>query len=512
MAGTSESVGVVPFWSAGKQLTGDETLEVTNPFDGRVVAVVALATPAQVDEAVEAAYAVRHEFAALPAYRRADALAHVSRRLAERANEIAELITAENGKPIKWARGEVARAISTFRFAAEEARRFDGGVQRLDTDAAGTGRLAVVRRFPKGVVLGISPFNFPLNLVAHKVAPAIAVGAPIILKPAPATPLSALVLGELFAETDLPAGVISVLPIPNDRAAALVQDPRLPVVSFTGSGPVGWAIKESVPRKHVTLELGGNAAVVVCADADLDHAAARIAMFSNYQGGQSCIAVQRVFIDAAVYDETVTRIVGAVGSLVTGAPDDERTDVGPLVDEKAAMRVAQWVDEAVAGGRHPARRRCTRRRQLRPDGARRRPRRCEGLRVTRCSAPCSRWPAVRRPRRRVREGQRLRVRPAGGRLHPRTCRPRSALTASSRWAASIDRRRAQLSRRPDALRRRQGIRRRPRGPAVGDGGLHRRARDGAHRPRPLTRPASHPWATRAPASHPWATTNVRYAR
>ncbi len=345
-----EAAEVVPFWLAGKQVTGERTLEVTHPYDGRRVAVVALATPRQVDEAIAAAHAVRHEFASLPAYRRADALAHISRRLAERADELARLITAENGKPLKWARGEVARAVSTFRFAGEEARRFDGTMQRLDTDAAGTGRLAIVRRFPKGPVLGISPFNFPLNLVAHKVAPAIAVGAPIIVKPAPATPLSALILAELLAETDLPAGVISVLPVPNDQAGQLVTDPRLPVVSFTGSGPVGWSIKESVPRKHVTLELGGNAAVVVCADADLDIAAARIALFSNYQGGQSCIAVQRVFVDASIHDETVARIVGAVDSLITGDPNDERTDVGPLVDEAAAQRVEQWVNEAVASG------------------------------------------------------------------------------------------------------------------------------------------------------------------
>jgi acyl-CoA reductase-like NAD-dependent aldehyde dehydrogenase len=341
---------VLPFWLAGKQVTGDETLEVTNPYDGRVVGVVALATPAQVEDAIAAAVGVARELAALPAYVRADALAQVSGRLSERSEEIARLITAENGKPLKWARGEVGRAVSTFRFASEEARRFDGYTQRLDTDAAGTGRMAIIRRFPKGPVLGISPFNFPLNLVAHKIAPAIAVGAPIIVKPAPATPLSALMLAELLAETDLPPGVISVLPIPNDRAAGLVQDPRLPVVSFTGSGPVGWSIKESVPRKHVTLELGGNAAVIVCADADLDHAAARIAMFSNYQAGQSCIAVQRVLIDAAVYDNTVARIIGAVESLVTGSPDDERTDVGPLVDEAAARRVESWVAEAVQGG------------------------------------------------------------------------------------------------------------------------------------------------------------------
>ncbi|WP_191844663.1 aldehyde dehydrogenase family protein, partial [Catellatospora chokoriensis] len=207
------------------------------------------------------------------------------------------LISAENGKPLMWARAELGRAVSTFRWAAEEARRFSGELMRLDTDPAAAGRMAVVRRFPKGPVLGISPFNFPLNLVAHKVAPAIAVGAPIVVKPAPATPLSALLLGELLAETELPAGMFSVVPVPNERAAALVADPRLPVVSFTGSGPVGASIQAAVPHKHVTLELGGNAAAVVCGDyADLDWAAQRIALFSNYQAGQSCIAVQRVIV------------------------------------------------------------------------------------------------------------------------------------------------------------------------------------------------------------------------
>jgi acyl-CoA reductase-like NAD-dependent aldehyde dehydrogenase len=343
-------VDVTPFWLAGKPVTSDLTLTVTSPYDGRDVAIVGVAAPQQVENAVATANGVRHEFAALPAYARADALAHVSGRLADRSDELARQITAESGKPLKWARAEVARAVGTFRFAAEEARRFDGTLQRLDTDAGGTGRMALVRRFSKGAVLGITPFNFPLNLVAHKVAPALAVGAPIVVKPAPATPLSALVLGELLAETDLPAGVISVLPIPNDRAGELVRDPRLAVVSFTGSVPVGWAIKESVPRKHVTLELGGNAAAVVCADADLDYAASRIAMFANYQGGQSCIAVQRVLIDCRVYDETVARIVGAVDSLVTGDPSDERTDVGPLIDESAARRVASWVEDAVADG------------------------------------------------------------------------------------------------------------------------------------------------------------------
>ncbi|MFD9029868.1 aldehyde dehydrogenase family protein [Streptomyces sp. NPDC059567] len=343
------------FWLAGREATGEATFDVTNSFDGRLVGKVSVPTEAQVEEAVAAAHAVVDEFAATPAHVRAAALDHVSKRLAERTEEIAQVISAENGKPIKWARGEVGRAVSVFRFAAEEARRFNGGeAQRLDTEAGGVGRLAITRRIPKGVVLGIAPFNFPLNLSAHKVAPAIAVGAPIILKPAPATPISSLILGELLAETDLPAGSWSVLTVPNDRMPALVKDERLPVISFTGSDKVGYAIQESVPHKHCTLELGGNAAAVVLGDwaseQDLDWAASRIATFSNYQGGQSCISVQRVIADASVYDRLVPKVVAAVEAQVTGDPADDATDVGPLVDENAAKRVEGWVDEAVAAG------------------------------------------------------------------------------------------------------------------------------------------------------------------
>ncbi|MFJ7153842.1 aldehyde dehydrogenase family protein [Streptomyces sp. NPDC101118] len=343
------------FWLAGRQATGEDSFDVHNPWDGRLVGTVSVPTDAQVEEAVAAAYAVTAEFSATPAHVRAAALDHVSKRLVERTEEIAQLISAENGKPIKWARGEVGRAVSVFRFAAEEARRFNGGeAQRLDTDAGGVGRLALTRRFVKGPVLGIAPFNFPLNLCAHKVAPAIAVGAPIILKPAPATPLSGLILGELLAETDLPAGSWSVLPVANDKMPALVKDERLPVISFTGSDTVGYAIQQSVPHKHCTLELGGNAAAVVLADwsseADLDWAATRIATFSNYQAGQSCISVQRVIADASVYDRLVEKVVAKVQAQVTGDPADDATDVGPLVSEDAAKRVESWVDEAVAAG------------------------------------------------------------------------------------------------------------------------------------------------------------------
>jgi len=345
---------VQPFYLAGKRASGADSFPVTNPYTGDLVARVSRPDAAQVDEAVAAAAVVSGPAARLPLSVRADALMHVSRRLAERQTEIAELITAENGKPHKWAMAEAGRAVSVFRFAAEETRRFNGDVQRLDTDAAGSGRLAYVKRVPKGPVLGIAPFNFPLNLVAHKVAPAIAVGAPIIIKPAPATPLSALLLGELLAETDLPDGMWSVLPVANEDMPGLVADSRLPVISFTGSTTVGYQILDAVPRKHVTLELGGNAAAVVCDDfgsvEDLQWAASRVATFANYQAGQSCISVQRVLVDEALMGDFAPLLVAKVQELATGDPTDPATDVGPMVSEDAAVRVEQWVAEAVAGG------------------------------------------------------------------------------------------------------------------------------------------------------------------
>ncbi|EFF93404.1 aldehyde dehydrogenase [Streptomyces sp. e14] len=343
------------FWLAGRQVTGEDTFDVTSPWDGRLVGTVGVPTDAQVEEAVAAAHAVLDEFAATPAHVRAAALDHVGKRLTERTEEIAQLISAENGKPVKWARGEVGRAVSVFRFAAE------GGppLQRRRGPAPGHRR----RRpgpprphppLPQGRRPRHRAVNFPLNLCAHKVAPAIAAGVPIILKPAPATPLSGLILGELLAETELPAGSWSILPVANDKMPALVQDERLPVISFTGSEKVGYAIMDSVPRKHCTLELGGNGAAVVLADwasdEDLDWAANRIATFSNYQGGQSCISVQRVIADASVYDRLLPRIVAAVEAQVTGDPSDPKTDVGPLVSEDAAKRVESWVDEAVEAG------------------------------------------------------------------------------------------------------------------------------------------------------------------
>jgi acyl-CoA reductase-like NAD-dependent aldehyde dehydrogenase len=340
-----------PFWVAGKPASSPDTTVIRSPYDGSVAGEHDLPGADDVERAVQAAADVAAETAALPAHVRADALDHVSRSLADRADEIAGVITAESGKPLKWSRVEVSRAVSTFRWAAEEARRFSPKMQRLDTDPGGVGRTAMIRRVPRGPVLGITPFNFPLNLVAHKIAPAIAVGAPIVLKPAPGTPLTALALGEILSGTDLPAGAWSVLPVPNSAAAGLVADPRLPIVSFTGSVPVGWSIKESVPRKHVALELGGNAAVLVAPDwNDLDYAAQRIATFAMYQAGQSCISVQRVYIHTTHWDELRSKIVAEVRKLVTGDPRDPRTDVGPMINLAAAERVESWVAAAVSAG------------------------------------------------------------------------------------------------------------------------------------------------------------------
>jgi acyl-CoA reductase-like NAD-dependent aldehyde dehydrogenase len=343
-----------PQWVAGKPVEGVEPLEVRSPYDGRLVGMTSWASQEQVEEAVGAAFRLRDEAARLPIHVRADALAAVSRTIADRAEEIAQVITAENGKPILWARAEVGRAVSVFRIAAEEARRWSGEGMRLDTDKAAEGRLAYVRQVPHGVVLAISPFNFPLNLVAHKVAPAIAVGAPVVVKPAPKTPLSALVLGEIIADTDLPAGMVSVINVRNEDASELVADARMPVVSFTGSGPVGWKIKEAVPDKHVTLELGGNAGVVLCSDYtsddDLSWAATRIATFSNYQAGQSCIGVQRVYATDASYDAFKPKLVEAFGALKTGDPGDDATQVGPVINADAADRIEAWVREAVDAG------------------------------------------------------------------------------------------------------------------------------------------------------------------
>ena len=340
-----------PFYLSGVPTFGEGSFEVRSPFDGSLVAEVSRPTAAQAEQAVADLTAVRSEAQALPAHVRAAALDHISARLAERGDEIAALITAENGKPAMWATSEVARAVSTFRWAAEEARRFAGDLMRLDTEVAQTGRMAVVRRFPRGPVLAITPFNFPLNLVAHKVAPAIAVGAPMLLKPALKTPLAALVLAEIVAETALPARMLSVLTIGHKDMEALVADPRLPVISLTGSDAVGEQLRIAAPQKHVITELGGDAAVIVEPDwPDLKGAAARIGLFGCYQAGQSCIGVQRVLVHSSIAAEFTAELVSAMEGLRNGDPTDPQVQVGPVIDAAAAERITDWVADATGRG------------------------------------------------------------------------------------------------------------------------------------------------------------------
>lgn len=338
------------FLVAGMWRSGSGTFEVKSPYDGEVVATVGQPAESDVEDAVSAAAAVFDETRKLPIHARAAALDHISRRLQERADEVAEVIAREGGKPLKWAKVEAARAASTFRWASEECRRWSGEMMRLDTEASLGSRVGLIRHFPLGPVLAITPFNFPVNLVAHKMAPALAVGAPIIIKPATKTPLGALFLGELFLETELPEQMLSVLPIGGSEAGDLAKDERFAKISFTGSSQVGWDLRAADPKKAVTLELGGNAGVIVHDDADLDTAAQRIAFGGYYQAGQSCISVQRVLVHENVAASFTQKLVEEVGKLKTGDPMDPDSDVGPLIDHDSLERVSAWVDEAVQGG------------------------------------------------------------------------------------------------------------------------------------------------------------------
>src|SRR5699024_5270884 len=340
-----------PAWIAGMAEQGEGSRVVTHPFDGNEVATVAVPSADQVERATAAAAACAPTLTRTSAHTRAEALQQVSRTLAERAEEFTEVITAESGKPLHWAHAEVNRAVTVFRTAAEKARDRSGRVQHLVDHPNSRGGVALLRRVPRGPVLAIAPFSSPLSLVAHKVAPAFAVGTPIVVKPSPRTPLSALVLGEVLAEAGLPHGSFAVLPVDDETTFDLVRDSRLPVVSFTGSGTVGWSIADYAPRKHTVLELGGNAAAVVLSDwTDLDSAAQRIATFGTYQAGQSCLAVQRVVVQREIAAEFVDKLAAAVRALSTGDPYDPDVRVGPVVDEETAQRITSSIEAAVEAG------------------------------------------------------------------------------------------------------------------------------------------------------------------
>ncbi len=331
------------------QETGDETV-IRDPFDGDEVARIARGGPAQVDRAIAGAVRAAPAMAALPGYRKSEILQRIRAGIAARADELTEAIRREAGKPVRFARIEVERCLDTFADASEVARHEDGRLLNLDAFAPGEGRVGLVRRVPVGPISAITPFNFPLNLVAHKVAPAIAAGCPAVLKPASQTPTPALILGELAAEAGLPEGGLSVIPCSRAGADAFTTDERLKLMTFTGSPEVGWALRARAGHKKVVLELGGNAAAIVEPDADLDAAAAKLAMGAFYYAGQSCISVQRIFVDRAVADTFRDRLVAAVEAVPFGATADEGCVSGPLIDADNAERVARWIDEACARG------------------------------------------------------------------------------------------------------------------------------------------------------------------
>ncbi|QGG96117.1 aldehyde dehydrogenase family protein [Actinomarinicola tropica] len=326
-----------------------ETISVTSPYDGRQVGEVPRHGDDDIDRAVDRA-AQLHRRGALPAHERAAVLDRAAAAIEGDPDRFARIICDEAAKPISTARTEVARAIDTFRFSAAAARTVAGELVPMDASSAGEGKLGLVMRVPRGVVVGISPFNFPLNLVAHKVAPAIAAGCPIILKPATATPLTALELARLLGECGLPEGWLQVLTVRGSDTNRLVEHPDVAMITFTGSPDVGWAIRERVPRKEVGLELGNNTPVIVEPGVDVDAVAAALAVAGNGFAGQSCISVQRIYAHAEVADRLTDALVREVDALVVGDPSDDATQVSALIDEGEAERVAGWVDEAAQAG------------------------------------------------------------------------------------------------------------------------------------------------------------------
>ena len=333
----------------GAWIETGETVDVRSPFSGDVVGRVAKAGADEARRAVDAA--ARAFESPVPAHERAAILDRVADLLRERHEDMARTICAEAGKPIKTARVEASRAVSTYTFAAVEARKLAGDVVPMEASEAGEGKIAFTLRRPVGIVGAISPFNFPCNLVAHKLAPALAAGCPVVLKPASQTPLSALLLAELEQEAGLPAGWLNVLVGPSgDIGDVLVEDERVRMITFTGSSGVGWGIAERAAQKRVRLELGNSTPVVVAADADLDLAATKLAANAFSFAGQSCISVQRIYVERPVLDGFLERFVPKVEALVVGDPADEATDVGPVIDEDSRRRIAAWVDEAEAAG------------------------------------------------------------------------------------------------------------------------------------------------------------------
>ncbi|MGA9582746.1 MAG: aldehyde dehydrogenase family protein [Allosphingosinicella sp.] len=341
---------VYPLYLANEARQPNRDLEVTDKYSGAVTFRCALADAATIDSGIAAAVEAAGPMARMASYERQAVLQHCVDRFKARFDELAFALCVEAGKPIRDSEGEVTRLIDTFRIAAEESVRMTGEVQPLDIAPRARGYQGMWKRVPIGPCSFISPFNFPLNLAAHKIAPAIAVGCPFVMKPASRAPLGALIIGEILAETDLPRGAFSILPAHREGADLFTTDERLKLLSFTGSPAVGWDLKARAGKKKVVLELGGNAAVIVDRDADLDDSVERIIFGAFYQSGQSCIGVQRIIVHAEIYDALKSKLVGKTEALVAGDPKDRETFIGPMIDAREAQRLESWIREAVEGG------------------------------------------------------------------------------------------------------------------------------------------------------------------
>lgn len=342
-----------PFYLENRPTMPNEELVVTDKYTGQLAARVALADRAVIDRAIGAAHAAEGPMRRMPPYERRAVLSHCVARFTARREELAQILCIEAGKPITASRGEVDRLIETFQIAAEESTRLGGEVMNLEISPRSRGYRGMYRRVPVGACSFISPFNFPLNLAAHKIAPAIAAGCPFVLKPASRTPIGALLIGEILAETDLPSGAFSILPCHRDGADLFTTDERLKLLSFTGSPEIGWALKARAGKKKVVLELGGNAACIVEPDwPDRHEAAQRIVFGAFYQSGQSCISVQRILVHRSIYAEMRDRLVAGTQQLVSGDPRDEKTFIGPMISEDEARRLESWILAArQAGGK-----------------------------------------------------------------------------------------------------------------------------------------------------------------
>jgi acyl-CoA reductase-like NAD-dependent aldehyde dehydrogenase len=339
-----------PLYLNNKAEQPNVDLEVTDKFTGEVAFRCAQADAKTIDAGIQGAVEAAEPMARMASYERQAVLQHCVNRFRERSEELAYALCVEAGKPIKDSEGEVSRLIDTFRIAAEESVRMTGEVQPLDISPRAKGYQGIWKRVPIGPCSFISPFNFPLNLAAHKIAPALAVGCPFVMKPASRTPLGAIIMGEVLAETDLPKGAFSILPAHREGADLFTEDDRLKLLSFTGSPGVGWDLKAKAGKKKVVLELGGNAAVIIDHDADLDDALERVIFGAFYQSGQSCIGVQRILIHADIYDRFRDMLVARTKALVAGDPKDRNTFIGPMISEGEAKRLDGWIQEAVALG------------------------------------------------------------------------------------------------------------------------------------------------------------------